>query len=81
MSKIILIIETAVESRCKICYDEKNRLPREPEKCRITQDILCRVKRLECSTTWCNARERHKAAQKIQVRRCFGSFRGSLLMI
>ena len=23
----------------------------------ITQDILCRAKRLECSTTWCNARE------------------------
>ena len=26
------------------------RLHREPEKCRITQDILCRKKRLECST-------------------------------
>ena len=61
MSEIILIIETAVESRCKICYDEKNRLPREPEKCRITQDILCRKKRLECSTAWCHARERHFA--------------------
>ena len=61
MSKIILIIETAVESRCKICYDKKNRLPRETEKCRITQDILCRKKRLGCSTTWCHARERHFA--------------------
>ena len=41
-----------------------DRLPRELEKCRITQDILCRAKRLECSTTWCNARKRHKARRR-----------------
>ena len=40
------------------------RLPREPEKCRITQDILCPKKRLECSTTWCHARERHFARRR-----------------
>ena len=44
--------------------DDTIRLPREPEKCRITQDILCRKKRLECSTTWCHARERHKARRR-----------------
>ena len=37
------------------------RLPREPWKCRITQDIFCRKKCLECSTAWCHARERHFA--------------------
>ncbi len=35
-----------------------------PEKCRITQDILCRKKRLECSTAWCHARERHFARRR-----------------
>ncbi len=40
-------------------YALYNRLPREPEKCRIAQDILCRKKRLECST-----RESHKARRR-----------------
>ena len=41
-----------------------SRLPRELEKCRIAQDILCRAKRLDRSTTLCNAREKHKAQCK-----------------
>ena len=43
---------------------KQNRLPRKLEKCRIAQDILCRAKRFDRSTTLCNAREKHKVQCK-----------------
>ncbi len=56
-----LCFELAKHIHCTTRYST-NRFPREPEKCRITQDILCRKKRLECSTTWCHARERQSVS-------------------
>ena len=41
-----------------------NRLPRKLEKCRISQDILCRTMCLERRCTLCTASERHAVRRK-----------------
>ena len=58
------IVVTEYTGQTDYCFTLYTILPRELEKCRITQDILCWAKRLDRSTTWCNARERHKARRR-----------------